>query len=107
MILSPSLPFLSNTFWSTPVATAWMLIAARVALASSLLSAMLFACNVLLFRRPGPDWNKRLLPPVSVLIPARNEEASIEAAVRSVLSSRGVNLELIVLDDGSTDSTAE
>jgi glycosyltransferase involved in cell wall biosynthesis len=107
MILSPSLPFLSNAFWSTPVATAWMVIAARVTFASSLLAAVLFACNVLLFRRPGPDWNKRLLPPVSVLIPARNEEASIEAAVRSVLSSRGVNLELIVLDDGSTDSTAE
>ena len=107
MILSPSLPFLSNAFWSTPAATAWMVIAARVALASSLLSAVLFACNVALFRRPGPDWNKRLLPPVSVLIPARNEEVSIEAAVQSILSSRGVSLELIVLDDGSTDRTAE
>jgi glycosyltransferase involved in cell wall biosynthesis len=107
MILSPSLPFLSNTFWSTPAVTARIVVAAWVTFASSLLSAVLFACNVLLFRRPGPDWNKRLLPPVSVLIPARNEEASIEAAVQSVLSSRGVNLELTVLDDGSTDRTAE
>jgi glycosyltransferase involved in cell wall biosynthesis len=84
-----------------------MVIAAKVTFASALLSALIFACNFVLFRRPGPDWNKRLLPPVSVLIPARNEEAAIEAAVQAVLSSRGVELELIVLDDGSTDRTAE
>jgi glycosyltransferase involved in cell wall biosynthesis len=42
-----------------------------------------------------------------VLIPARNEEANIAAAVRSVLQSEGVELEVIVLDDGSTDRTAE
>jgi hypothetical protein len=68
---------------------------------------LLFLVNVFLFRRPGRDWNKRLLPPVSVLIPARNEEASIGAAIEAVLASRGVDLELIVLDDGSTDATAE
>jgi len=68
---------------------------------------LIFAVNLSLFRRPGREWNKRLLPPVSVLIPARNEEASIGAAIESVLASRGVDLELIVLDDGSTDATAE
>jgi len=68
---------------------------------------LLFLLNVFLFQRPGRDWNKRLLPPVSVLIPARNEEASIGAAVEAVLASRGVDLELIVLDDGSIDATAE
>ena len=69
--------------------------------------ALLFAGNVFLFRRPGRGWNKRVLPPVSVLIPARNEEASIGGAIEAVLASRGVDLELIVLDDGSTDATAE
>ena len=44
---------------------------------------------------------------VSVLIPARNEEASIVAAVRSVLASRGIALELLVLDDASVDRTGE
>jgi glycosyltransferase involved in cell wall biosynthesis len=48
-----------------------------------------------------------VLPPVSVLIPARNEEAVIGMAIEAVLASRGVDLELIVLDDGSTDATAE
>lgn len=47
------------------------------------------------------------VPSVSVLIPARNEEAGIAAACAAVLASQGVNLELIVLDDHSTDGTRE
>jgi hypothetical protein len=43
----------------------------------------------------------------SVLIPARNEEDNIEAAVHSVLRSERADLEVIVLDDASTDRTAE
>lgn len=82
-------------------------LAALVILACALLPALLFAVNVLLFRRPGRQWNKRELPPVSVLIPARDEEESIKAAIDAVLASRGVNFELIVLDDGSVDRTAE
>jgi glycosyltransferase involved in cell wall biosynthesis len=42
-----------------------------------------------------------------VLIPARNEESSIGPAVDSVLANVGVELEVIVLDDHSTDRTAE
>lgn len=44
---------------------------------------------------------------VSVLIPARNEERCIGEAVRAVLANRDVELELIVLDDQSTDATAK
>ena len=47
------------------------------------------------------------LPAVSVLIPARNEEAGIGAACASVLANQGVALELIVLDDHSTDRTRD
>ncbi len=46
------------------------------------------------------------MPEVSVLIPARNEEKNIAAACAAVLASEGVEVELIVLDDGSTDGTA-
>src|SRR5580658_2192626 len=81
--------------------------AAGVTLACAAIPAALFSMNIWFFRRPGRPWNKRLLPPVSVLIPARNEERSISGAIKSVLASRGVELELIVLDDGSTDRTVE
>ena len=43
---------------------------------------------------------------VSVLIPARDEELSIEAAVQSALASSGAAIEVIVMNDGSTDRTA-
>ena len=82
-----------------------LLIATAVVLICSGIPAILFATNVFLFRRPGRDWNRRVLPPVSVLIPARNEENSIRDCLESVLASRGMELEVIVLDDGSTDRT--
>jgi cellulose synthase/poly-beta-1,6-N-acetylglucosamine synthase-like glycosyltransferase/peptidoglycan/xylan/chitin deacetylase (PgdA/CDA1 family)/spore germination protein YaaH len=44
---------------------------------------------------------------VSVLIPAYNEAAVIEASVRRVLASTDVGIEVIVLDDGSKDATSE
>jgi chlorobactene glucosyltransferase len=43
---------------------------------------------------------------VSVIIPARNESATIETVVRSVLASSYAPLELLVVDDRSTDDTA-
>ena len=45
--------------------------------------------------------------PVSVLVPARNEERVVDGFIRSVLASQGVEIELVVLDDASTDSTAQ
>ncbi len=44
-------------------------------------------------------------PAISVLIPARNEAANIADACAAVLASQGVELELVVLDDASTDAT--
>jgi hypothetical protein len=44
-------------------------------------------------------------PAVSVLIPARNEVGAIRTAVEAVLQSQYVRLEVIVLDDHSTDAT--
>ena len=48
-----------------------------------------------------------LTPPVSVLLPAFNEEAGIVESVRSLLSLRYPEHEVIVVSDGSTDATIE
>ncbi len=77
--------------------------AAKVCAGAAALPAAMFAVNVWLFGRPRARGGK--LAAVSVLIPARNEELSIGDAARCVVRSRGVELELIILDDGSTDST--
>ncbi|HEV7864316.1 MAG TPA: glycosyltransferase, partial [Acidimicrobiia bacterium] len=45
-------------------------------------------------------------PPVSVIVPAYNEEVGIAAAVRSLAQSDYPILEVIVVDDGSTDGTS-
>lgn len=84
-----------------------MTLAAQAVLIAAAIPAVVFLTNLLLFRRPGRPWNKRVLPPISVLIPARNEERWIAGAIEAALRSRGVELELIVLDDGSSDRTAE
>ncbi len=47
--------------------------------------------------------NDTPLPSLSIVVPARDEERSIEACVRSLLAQHGVDAEVIVVDDGSTD----
>src|SRR6266508_1242781 len=49
----------------------------------------------------------RYLGPVSVIVPAYNEAANIAATVRSLVASDYPRLEVIVVDDGSTDGTAD
>ncbi|MEE9280555.1 MAG: glycosyltransferase [Myxococcota bacterium] len=44
-------------------------------------------------------------PDVSVVMPVRDAAGTLEAAVDSVLSSRGIELELICVDDGSQDES--
>lgn len=50
---------------------------------------------------PGP------LPRVSVVVAARDEERRIETTVRRLLAQEGVALEVIAVDDRSTDRTGE
>jgi cellulose synthase/poly-beta-1,6-N-acetylglucosamine synthase-like glycosyltransferase/peptidoglycan/xylan/chitin deacetylase (PgdA/CDA1 family) len=56
---------------------------------------------VTVVRRP------RHWPAVSVVVPAYNEELGIAATVRSLIASGYPDLDIIVVDDGSIDRTAE
>ncbi|WP_043830533.1 glycosyltransferase [Muricoccus aerilatus] len=66
--------------------------------------ASMTAANLFLLGRaegvPAPDTL------VSVLIPARDEAANIGACLDAALASTGVAVEVLVMDDGSTDGTA-
>jgi len=45
------------------------------------------------------------LPLVSICIPAYNHERYVQEAIQSVIDQDYPRIELVVLDDGSTDST--
>jgi len=47
------------------------------------------------------------LPPISVLVPAHNESATIEASVTAMLTLEYRHFEVIVVNDGSKDDTLE
>ncbi|MFZ1084455.1 MAG: glycosyltransferase [Terracidiphilus sp.] len=50
----------------------------------------------------GPDGR---VPDLTVVVPACNEEESIEATLRSLLGSKGLRLQIIAVNDRSTDET--
>ncbi len=84
----------------TALSILWLLIAAALAAFTVIVLTNLAAYPRL---RPGPSAPQS----VSVLLPARNEARVIGATVSSLLASSTAIDELIVLDDGSTDGTAD
>lgn len=77
-------------------------------LAIAILSAVVFPLNVRTMPRLSragrpapPSW-----PRVSIIVPARNEERGIEAAIRSQLAQDYPGFEVLVVEDRSNDATA-
>ncbi|MCC9602528.1 glycosyltransferase [Stieleria sp. JC731] len=83
-----------------------------VALFFSAIPALMWLANLPLFRprecivADGSNEAEPLVP-ISVLIPARDEADGIEACIRHALESEKVAVEVIVLDDDSSDDTAD
>ena len=59
------------------------------------------------FSGEGEALASPLTPPVSVLLPAYNEEAGIVESIHSLLALRYPQHEVIVVNDGSSDATVE
>ncbi|HEX7820151.1 MAG TPA: glycosyltransferase [Sphingobium sp.] len=84
----------------------WLfVIAIMLGITRSIVLTVLACSNAMRSKAPTPP--PHLVPGfVSVLIPAFNEEKVIEASVRHVLASKGPRIEVIVIDDGSSDRTS-
>lgn len=83
------------------------LLLAFVSLALAVMPLAFYYRHGRVFNPPRRDFDNATTESISVLIPARDEEKSIGPALESVLASRGVEWEVVVLDDHSADRTAE
>lgn len=63
--------------------------------------------NLLTLRRLAQYPSPSSFPSVSILVPARNEEGNIIPCLQTLLAQKYPDYEVIVLDDNSTDGTAE
>jgi len=65
-----------------------------------------YLLNLKTFRFPPVATPNRPLPRISVLVPARNEEQRIRPCLGTLADSNYPDLEILVLDDHSSDGTA-
>src|SRR3984885_3207082 len=54
-----------------------------------------------------PLFKSRLMPPISIIAPAHNEELSVAQSARSMLQLEYPSHEVIIVSDGSTDRTLQ
>ena len=66
---------------------------------------LIILSNKRITRRARRHLSPPVFPPVSILVPARNEERNIAGCVQSLLAQDYPSFEVLVLDDQSTDQT--
>lgn len=60
-----------------------------------------------LISNPMKNTNTGPIPLVSIILPVYNGEAYLDEAIRSILNQDYANLELLIIDDGSSDGSAD
>jgi cellulose synthase/poly-beta-1,6-N-acetylglucosamine synthase-like glycosyltransferase len=91
--------------WTTTI-LAWLLVVVALLFVARVFLLIIFARrHARTVRSRG--FEDEFTPPVSVIVPAFNEVVGIERSVRSLAASDYPELEVIVVDDGSTDGTGD
>lgn len=92
--------------WLARTLTVLMLIAVVLAVVRLVVQVLCAQLHLRRMRRLARE-PLRYLGPASVIVPAFNEAANIAGTVRSLVGNDYPGLEVIVVDDGSTDGTAD
>lgn len=87
-------------FWYYVVCNITYLIMLTVALKTSAVHQRWLESHRLSWLKQNP-----MVPPITIIAPAHNEEASIRVAIRNLLELDYPQLEIIVVNDGSEDRT--
>ena len=92
--------------WMVWAIAGLFLVVGLLTIARTLLLLLLATRHARQRRKPDWSWGLAVTDPVSVIVPAYNEKEGIEAAVRSLAGGDYPGIEVVVVDDGSTDGTA-
>ncbi|HEY0696416.1 MAG TPA: bifunctional polysaccharide deacetylase/glycosyltransferase family 2 protein, partial [Micromonospora sp.] len=93
--------------WTVRLLWLLLIVVGALTLARTLLPFVFALRHARRRRATGWSWGPPVTEPVTVIVPAYNERRTIAATVRTLVAGTHPGLEVLVVDDGSDDGTAE